>query len=192
MDPGHQAMKNDRFWTGLALLMTPLALFALCHSVQWLLPVASVEGRITRDGHPLAGGTICFASLDREQSGDMIGQISADGYFTCCPRWWVPSGNLARYEIFVYPTPGPSPRSDGSGPDETVILRTPREGVPNTPRPIVRPRSVADSALPSTSIAANHPALRSIGGREAGGSRPVPVEISLGAEQVHIDINLGG
>ena len=184
-------MKNARFLTGLFLLTSPLTGIIIASCGQLLNPELSVEGRVMYRGVPVRGGTISFTSQDRERSGDMVGYTDQDGYFSCRPKWWNDRHDRTRFRICVTPDP-----------------RAPLSGV----APISsEPRALADQTVET------HPASGSDWGQSPGvvlasmGSpaptfpaefaqwgerradlapRPPLLEVSLGSESVHIDIDL--
>lgn len=182
-------MKNSRFYTGLLLLSSPLFVLLLASFVRWLVPGVSVEGRIVYHGHPLGGGTICFASMDRERSGDMVAEIDADGRFACRPRWSQADTSGTRYQIFFYPDPRKPRRIEES---EVVPASPPATDAAETQSPRVQPRKpfsrfAIASVPPSTPVA-----IQSVQPGASTEGRARPIEVLLGSGQAHVDINLGG
>lgn len=109
-------MRTARFWTGIAILMSPATGLVIANSVDLLTPCARVEGRVTYQGRPLRGGMICLATQDHKVSGDMIGRIDRNGHFACEPRWCVAHASPTRFRILLYPDPRGPTYSGSSAP----------------------------------------------------------------------------
>lgn len=185
-------MKKARFWTGIVILMSPITGIVIARTVDLLLPAVSVEGRVTYQGRPLRGGMICLVSQDRERSGDMMGRIGPDGSFSCRPRWWKSRASRTSFLIRLYPDPRRKAHHDEAprGP----------ENPPMSEITAAEPRRASGRGITSKVVLATMPSMAPAPSPLAGSSeqesRPDvhagPLEVSLGSERVHIDIDLGG
>jgi hypothetical protein len=129
-------MKNDRSWIGLLLLTSPLTGIIVASCGQLLEAQLSVEGRVMDHGVPVRGGTISFTSEDRERSGDMVGSIDQDGYFSCRPHWWHDRQDRTRFRI--------------------CVTRDPREPLSGVAPSGSQPRAIADKTVESHPVSNSH------------------------------------
>lgn len=181
-------MRNARYWTGVAILMTPLLGLVVLIYADQMAPWPSVEGRVMYRGRPVTRGAICLTSEDRDLSSDMVTEIGRDGRFTCRPRWWLAGSRRLRYRILLFPDPrGPGFERDLDGGDliqgvEPVARRRPAGDESPEPGPrIVRASLGSPESAPPASE--DRPGRH----RDAGASR---MEVSIGPEAVQLNIDL--
>jgi hypothetical protein len=184
-------MKNSRFWTGLALLMTPPMAIAFAVLARLLAPSPVIEGTVMYHGNPLRGGIISFVSQDRERSLDMVGLIDYNGRFVCHPEWSAYESGRARFEIRIVPDPRarrsrrlPSDAAANSVDNAMATTQLERHGEPS-PTPTVTLASFASPDVRSPDVFGRPGAER-----RSGDDAPRPLEISLAYEAVCLDIDL--
>jgi hypothetical protein len=162
-------MRNERFWTGLAIVACPVMLAAYALAPRPPAPSGAVDGTVLYHGRPLADGQIYFHTDDPKRGTMTRAVIDSQGHFECDPNWERDPRSGVRYRILVVPGPRHSPRDsspsdhdggpegvgrpgsgrDGErGADRRVVLASLRRGVgdstdgdgaPDEPR---RPRKV--------------------------------------------------
>jgi hypothetical protein len=185
-------MKTARFWTGMVMLAV-LAMIAFRISPWGTMAVQSgpVEGRVTYHGRPVSRGTIYFYSYDRENGWDWWAFIDDNGHYSCGPEWPRNPWNRTRYRMRVmldpdkYPLGAPVADRGGSpvppgekGPES----RLGGEGA-SGPRIVQASMASEDHVLTGQSSA---PARRPT----PGPANQVDLEVWLGTEPAHIDIDL--
>ena len=191
LDLGHSAMKNARFWTGLVALMSPLTGMVLTHYGRLMEPRPEVHGRVMHHGRPIRGGMIFLNPENRERSADMMGQIDQNGYFSCRPEWWVDRGDRTRFWICVCPDPR-QPRRDvpADGPPASsqavVVVQSQLASGSETISPSRVVLASLDSPPADTPGQFAHPGAP----RGSFDAQPGAMEVSLGTESVHIEIDL--
>lgn len=96
-------MKNARFWTGLVFFTgVPMSL-VMGTVVGDQTKHSAVEGRVTHNGRPIAGGMILLESTDRKQCGDLILRLDPNGRFAGEAEWSPDFRGHLSFRAHIYP-----------------------------------------------------------------------------------------
>jgi hypothetical protein len=107
-------VRSFALWLLAALLVVP----AGCRAKSDRKPVFPVRGKVLYQGQPASGARVGFVSLDDPLALKPQGQVAADGTFQLS-TYELDDGAPAGHYVVTITWPGPNPRSNGEGDEET-------------------------------------------------------------------------
>src|SRR5262249_48829135 len=111
-------MQRERFWFGTAMAAVPVVFVLLIMTPRVeVLEAGPIEGHVSIQGRPMAGGFILFVPEDSD--GDWgVGSIDEQGHFTMGPSWHREERKgETRFRICLIPRPRKGSGEAAQGPD---------------------------------------------------------------------------
>jgi hypothetical protein len=184
-------MKTERYWMGVGMFTCFVMGIFIAVFGGWLTPRGVIDGTVTYRGRPVSGGMVVFASLDlRSDSG--TARIDAKGHFVC-PWWWKrDNAGESRFQIRLVPDPrlrsvaGPATSSKDSQSDRGPVVDDPARSAEREFTTRVLHTSMGTDATVSTRRLGELP-----GELPPSTAQLKVMEVLLGPESAHIDIDLG-
>jgi hypothetical protein len=111
-------MQRERFWFATAMAAAPVVLLLLTMTPRIeMLGGGAIEGHVSVQGRPMAGGFILFVPED-SNADSAVGWIDEQGHFAMGPRWHRQGGSgETRFRICLIPQPRHGSREAAQGPD---------------------------------------------------------------------------